>query len=172
MAGLKGKNILVTGGTEGIGLALVDRLLSLGVRVVIANRNAEAGAKVVKELAEKHWDLLDRTSIDAAFRFALDKLGSLDAVVANSGFVSEVNYLRDIAKPDAGPNNDRWLAGIEGNLVGNISLATAALRYWLRAGREGVLVITGSVDTVHLNRTTKELNSPIAEIALSAPKHS
>lgn len=38
---LRGSAAFVTGGTEGIGLALVDRLLAEGMKVIVANRNVK-----------------------------------------------------------------------------------------------------------------------------------
>ena len=44
---MKGKNIIVTGGNSGIGLAMSKALASRGANVVIATRNSEKGAKYV-----------------------------------------------------------------------------------------------------------------------------
>ena len=42
---MKGKNIVVTGGNSGIGLAMSKALAARGANVVIATRNSEKGAK-------------------------------------------------------------------------------------------------------------------------------
>lgn len=44
---MKGKNIIVTGGNSGIGLAMSKALASRGANVVIATRNSEKGSKYV-----------------------------------------------------------------------------------------------------------------------------
>ena len=47
---LEGKVAVVTGGSQGIGKAVVDALIARGARVVIGNRNQELGETVVAEL--------------------------------------------------------------------------------------------------------------------------
>ncbi|WP_200953692.1 SDR family oxidoreductase [Mesorhizobium sp. Root102] len=49
---VKGKNIIVIGGTSGMGLAQVRRFTSEGARVLIANRSGVQGATLVKEIGD------------------------------------------------------------------------------------------------------------------------
>ena len=51
--GLKSKNVLVTGGSKGIGLAIAELFAAEGANVAICARNADDVAKVVKALAGK-----------------------------------------------------------------------------------------------------------------------
>lgn len=53
MGRLADKIAVVTGGAEGIGLAIVERFAQEGATVVIANRNAEKGAAAVAEMQAK-----------------------------------------------------------------------------------------------------------------------
>ncbi|KAI9010244.1 hypothetical protein DFJ74DRAFT_344181 [Hyaloraphidium curvatum] len=117
-----------------------------GNRVVIANRNAELGEKVVAELKGKlklgdgavtftKMDLCDLKSVNGALSTALERLGGVDTVFANSGFPSEAGYLEDVL---AG-RNDAWITGITGNLVGTMALGSAAAKHWLENDLEGTL---------------------------------
>ena len=50
---LKGKNVLVTGASRGIGLAIAELFADEGANVAICARNGEEVAKVVQALAAK-----------------------------------------------------------------------------------------------------------------------
>ena len=53
MRGLKGKNVLVTGGASGIGQATAARFLEEGCGVGVLDRSVEARARVAQELDGK-----------------------------------------------------------------------------------------------------------------------
>ena len=86
---LKDKTAIVTGGARGIGAAIVDRYVTEGARVTVADVNfAEA-----HETAARHGDkafavALDVTktaSIDAAVESVVDRWGGIDILVNNAG---------------------------------------------------------------------------------------
>jgi NAD(P)-dependent dehydrogenase (short-subunit alcohol dehydrogenase family) len=54
LRGLSGKVAIVTGGSRGIGRAIVDRLLYEGVYVLFCGRNPDTGAKTLKEFEDKY----------------------------------------------------------------------------------------------------------------------
>ncbi len=97
--GLKDKAVLVTGGAQGIGLGVSRYLLQLCARVVIADRDAEAGAEAADQLAALgdvrfvQTDVSDEESVAAALHFTHGTFGQLDGLVNNAG----------IADPDNGP---------------------------------------------------------------------
>ncbi|KAI9019131.1 hypothetical protein DFJ74DRAFT_676123 [Hyaloraphidium curvatum] len=153
---IKGKVALVTGGTEGIGLAIVERLLDEGARVIIANRSVANAEKVLPDLRKKRnigerevtFVKMDATVMDDvrnAFQAAVDFAdGELSIVIANAGFSSDV-YARDLKSG----NDEGWMRGIQGNLVGTILLGRLSLTYWLEKERNGVFVVTSSVNGMH-----------------------
>ncbi|KAI9000100.1 hypothetical protein DFJ74DRAFT_647685 [Hyaloraphidium curvatum] len=153
---VRGRAALVSGGTEGIGRAVSERLLSAGCRVVVASRDATAAAIAVAEMRAKcgvpeshlvpvKMDICDRGSVRAAWDFGVALHGRVDVVVANAGFAGE-NYLRDCLLPgDDGP----WIRGIEGNLVGTLLLCRLAASAWLEDGMPAACVITSSTSGLH-----------------------
>lgn len=89
--GLKGKNALVTGGTRGIGRAIVETLLAEGANVAFCARNAELVEKTEKELLEK--GRVIGTALDVSQKEPLKEwvvnmgntLGGIDILISNAG---------------------------------------------------------------------------------------
>ncbi|MDL2403626.1 SDR family NAD(P)-dependent oxidoreductase [Rhizobium mayense] len=89
---ITGKRVLVTGGSSGIGLALVRILLAKGAKVAISGRCPEAVAKAVRSLQTRTADIHGITSDvvaadggDVRLEQALAALGGLDVLVNNAG---------------------------------------------------------------------------------------
>ena len=87
-----GKVALITGGGQGIGQAIAERLHADGFRVAIADRNVEAAEKVAASLGGKsagaialRVDVAERDSVFAAVEQATQELGGFDVIVNNAG---------------------------------------------------------------------------------------
>ncbi|MFI2184022.1 SDR family NAD(P)-dependent oxidoreductase [Streptomyces sioyaensis] len=97
---LEGKKALVTGGTRGIGRAVVLALARAGADVVTCHRQeGDAVASLESELKETggnhhvlRADLTDPGQIAGLLRECADRLGTLDVVVNNAGAISHVPY--------------------------------------------------------------------------------
>ena len=119
MGALEGKGALVTGGSRGIGRAIVKRLAADGAAVVFSYRQNEAAAReVVREVTEDGGQAFavrtDQGSLDDLRRLAGqadEHLTGLDIVVVNAadglpvpiGQVSEDGYDRFMAVNAKGP---------------------------------------------------------------------
>ena len=84
---LAGRSALVTGGTSGIGLAVVSRFVSEGADVTALARRYrpevdDVGARFVAA------DTTDRDQLAAAFTTTTERSGPLDVVVLNAGIAS------------------------------------------------------------------------------------
>lgn len=86
------KVALVTGGGQGIGQAIAERLHTDGFRVAIADINVEAAEKIAANLGGKpggaialRIDVADRDSVFAAVDRATAELGGFDVIVNNAG---------------------------------------------------------------------------------------
>ncbi len=95
---VEGKNAVVTGGTRGIGLAIVRKLLEHGANVAIAGSRMETAEAAVAKLIEEDAALADRLiaiapnlndadAVAAAFAEVVDAFGSLD-ILCNAGVSS------------------------------------------------------------------------------------
>src|ERR1043166_5891095 len=93
MGNLKSKRALVTGGGQGLGAAVVERLLEAGGDVAIHYFSSETGARELKSAAHKggrraeifRADLARESEAGAMVRQAADFLGGLDILVHNTG---------------------------------------------------------------------------------------
>lgn len=91
---LKGKVAIVTGGTRGIGYAIVKKYLENGATVVLCGSRPETAEKAVAQLKEENpdWqvegispDLSDYESVKAAFSAVEEKYGRIDILANNAG---------------------------------------------------------------------------------------
>ncbi len=95
-SGLDGQNILVTGGSGGIGAAIVRRLAKEGVRPIIHYGRDEAGARsLLKEIDNRGFvvqaDFAQLQGATALFTAAVDLAGRIHAVVNNAGIRTEID---------------------------------------------------------------------------------
>src|SRR5579864_5900038 len=88
LASLEGRIAVVTGASRGIGAAAARGLDRAGAQVALVARDAEALAKVARELRHRPVvvpaDLLDVDAPDRIARHVLSELGSVDVLVNNA----------------------------------------------------------------------------------------
>lgn len=88
---LTGKNVIVTGGTTGLGYAITNRLAEAGAKVVIVGRSAEKGAIAEKQFRDRGLDVTycqaDITVVaecEKVVAFTEEKCGPVDILVNNA----------------------------------------------------------------------------------------
>lgn len=96
---LAGKVAVVTGGTRGIGFAVVKTYLENGARVALAGSRRETVEKALANLSEHADnvmgicpDLCDAGAVSDAFASVKEKFGSLDILVNNAGISSRTSF--------------------------------------------------------------------------------
>jgi len=139
MRGLKGKNVVVTGGASGIGQATALRFLEEGCAVCVLDSSAEARSRVADELPDLtaviDADVSSMEQVQAAFAEAIDRMGSVDVVINNAGISIRHDFL------DITP--DEWDAVLGVNLNGVFNVAQTAARHMMDKG-SGVILNTAS----------------------------
>jgi len=89
MQALKGKSVLVTGASSGIGRASAKAFAKEGMRVAVSARSTDRLQELVKELGADaimlSADLTSGAETDELIRQAIAKLGKLDILFANAG---------------------------------------------------------------------------------------
>lgn len=95
---LKNKTAVVTGGTRGIGFAIVKTFLDNGANVVVCGSRQETVDKALAQLSAYEGrvmgtcpDLCDPQAVGAAFAAAKEKFGGVDILVNNAGVSSRTS---------------------------------------------------------------------------------
>jgi NAD(P)-dependent dehydrogenase (short-subunit alcohol dehydrogenase family) len=125
LASLSGLRVAVTGGTSGLGLALVHALQSRGARVAFVARDPDRVRRIAIELPGTHGIVGDVARKEDAHRIALQinaALGGLDVLVNNASSLGPVPLalLADTECEDLE-------AALAANLVGPFRLTKALL---------------------------------------------
>jgi len=137
--------VLVTGGTAGLGLAIVRALAARGARVAFVARNPEGVERVASDLAGAHGIVGDVARKDDIYPIALQalgELGGLDVLINNASDLGPAS-LRLLADTEC-EDLERALAA---NLLGPFRLTKAvlgALSASAREGRGGVVLNVSS----------------------------
>jgi 3-oxoacyl-[acyl-carrier protein] reductase len=139
---LSGKSAVVTGGSRGIGRAIVLQLAEQGADVAFSFRgNAEAAAEVAAQVQQKgrkalsvQGDASDPTSAEALVKAALDEFGKVDILVNNAGIT------RDDLIMCMSPEDFRDV--LETNLFGAFYAIKAVTRPMLKAKSGRIVNIT------------------------------
>jgi NAD(P)-dependent dehydrogenase (short-subunit alcohol dehydrogenase family) len=131
------RTALVTGGTGGIGSAIVRRLRAHGDEVVFCGRDEERAAALERETGAVFCeaDATDRAAGDASVAFALERLGHVDLFVANAGILVE--------GPLARTSDEQFDLLVETNLTSTFRYARALFAPMRRQG-SGVMVLIAS----------------------------
>lgn len=116
------KTALVTGGSRGIGRAIVELLAKKGWQVAfLYNKNASAADEVCKKTGALAYqaDVADRAAVDFAVSDCLLKLGHIDLLVNNAA-CAEQSLFTDITL-------DKWQRMIDVNLTGAFNCTQSVL---------------------------------------------
>lgn len=93
LVSLKGRRAVVTGGGQGLGRAICERLAEAGAAVAIIDLDAEQAENTAGRISARHGtsalgiaaDVSDANSVAAAAAAAADQLGGIDIWVNNAG---------------------------------------------------------------------------------------
>jgi 3-oxoacyl-[acyl-carrier protein] reductase len=141
---LEGKNALVTGGTRGIGRAIVETLARAGARVAFTYRSSTAEAETVKAAVESaggtamalQGDASENAAAEEAVKTVVEAWGSIDIVVNNAGITKDGLMLR--------MTEEDWDLVINTNLKSVFNFSKAAYRPMMKQ-RGGKIINLSSV---------------------------
>jgi 3-oxoacyl-[acyl-carrier protein] reductase len=140
---LNGRRAIVTGGAQGFGRAIAERLLTSGARVSLWDRDADRLAATSAELARlgevvtSAVDVTDAGAVAAAAAEVARQLGGIDILVANAGIAGPTAPLWEHSP-------EGWREVIDVNLTG-VFLCCRAVVPYLRAQGYGRIVAIASI---------------------------
>jgi glucose 1-dehydrogenase len=155
MRGLQGKNVLVTGGTSGIGQAIAVRFAEYGANVAINYQRTSGEAAETEERVHTclarirqtgvrdvlvRGDVSKEEDVVAMLENAVDRLGPLDVLVNNAGI--------QISRPSHELSASEFDKVLDVNLRGAFLCAREAVKRFLATGTPGVIVNVSSVHQV------------------------
>jgi 3-oxoacyl-[acyl-carrier protein] reductase len=133
---LTGTRVLVTGGTRGIGRAIVEGFLDEGAHVAFCARNPDEVTATQGTLSERGTvtgatvDVGDGEALAAWVEQSADTLGGLDVVVAN---------VSALAIPDTEEN---WQASLNVDLMHTVRLVRSAMPHLERSNAASIIAVS------------------------------
>jgi NAD(P)-dependent dehydrogenase (short-subunit alcohol dehydrogenase family) len=135
---LDGKVVLITGGTDGLGAALADRLVEEGSRVAVCGRDSDRLAATEQRLRDAGGEALavqaDVTSPADLERFvdaAVRRWGRLDGLVNNAG--------KSAAGPIHQVSDDDWIADLNLKVLAAARCTRLAVPHLAAAGGGAII---------------------------------
>lgn len=103
--GLRKKNVLITGSTNGLGKAIAKIMAEEGANVIISGRNEIAAKQLAEEIERTNQvqaipiiaDLSQQNAAEQLFEMSLEAMGHLDILVNNAG-IWPTAYVRNMEK--------------------------------------------------------------------------
>jgi NAD(P)-dependent dehydrogenase (short-subunit alcohol dehydrogenase family) len=145
MKDVEGKVAVVTGAASGIGRAMVDRFAAAGMRVVLADIEAEALEKAEAEVRSTGaetlsvvTDVSQRSSVDELAAAVASQFGGTNILCNNAGVSGGMGALWETSEHDWS-----WVMGV--NLMGVVHGIQAFLPAMVASGEPGHVVNTSSV---------------------------
>lgn len=140
---LKGKNIFITGGSRGIGTAIVKKCAELGARVAFTYSSAEAQAQAVLSSlpGSGHMtfkmNVTVKEEVDATSAKVIEAFGDIHGVVNNAGITKDQLLLR--------MKEEDFDAVLKANLYGTFYVSKAFAKNLLKTRNASVVNISSVI---------------------------
>jgi NAD(P)-dependent dehydrogenase (short-subunit alcohol dehydrogenase family) len=131
------RTAIVTGASQGIGLALVEAFVNAGYNVVATSRNINQSLAASSNLVLVAGDIGKKETATKVVEAAIENFGSIDLLVTNAGIFS--------TKPFTEFTTDDFNALVSTNLLGFLYITQLAVAQMLKQRSGAVVSITASL---------------------------
>ena len=143
---LQGRIAIITGASQGLGLAIAMQYVAAGASVIICARDegllSEAADVLMRSASNDQVifhmvaDVAESEAVDALVDFAIDKMGRIDILVNNAGIYGP-----------KGPTDSidwvQWVQAINVNLLGSVLMCRAVIPHMKRQGYGKIVQLSG-----------------------------
>ncbi|WP_341743794.1 SDR family NAD(P)-dependent oxidoreductase [Azonexus hydrophilus] len=142
---IKSAVALVTGGAQGLGLAIACRLADEGATVLVADRNAEALATLQQGLEGVFMDVTDQEQVKTEVAGIVDRHGRLDILVNNAGVIFSEPFVNIMNPSGIMHDYDRFRASLTVNLDSVFIVTAAVVEHMVKRRIKGAIVNISSI---------------------------
>lgn len=175
----KGKHVLITGSSRGIGRAIAQQFAAEGSKVMIIYKSDhDAAGQTLKSLDGSghlvfQCDISDADAVERLFDHASDHFGNLDVVINNAG----ICFHHPVDTSDYETWQEAWRKIMDINLIGPSNVAYQAARIMIPQGYGKIINVTsrgafrGEPDQPAYGASKAGLNSLTQSLAYKLSPH-
>jgi NAD(P)-dependent dehydrogenase (short-subunit alcohol dehydrogenase family) len=155
---LNNRVAVITGGAQGIGLALARHFAAEGARVVVADLDADRAAAAAAQIDGMglRCDVTSQAQIQALVEATIERFGRVDLFCSNAGVL-----IQDADNFAHGPDDAGWALSWNINVMAHVYAARAVLPHMLARGEGYLLNMVSAAGMLH----------QVGAAAYSATKH-
>jgi NAD(P)-dependent dehydrogenase (short-subunit alcohol dehydrogenase family) len=164
------QNAVITGGTQGLGQAIVREFLAEGANVLLCSRNGAEAASLAAELSKElpagqkvvgvAADVSSEEEVKRLFDAATEELGELHILVNNAGIYGPKGPSEEVGW-------EAWKRAMEINLYGTMLPCRAVIPLFKASGRGKIVNLSGGGATNPLPRLSAYAASKAAVVRLT-----
>lgn len=161
---LQGRNAVITGANQGLGLAIARAYVNAGANVMLCARDATRLEEAASELRASGRTVLAEAAdvsreddCERVVQHAIERLGSVEILVNNAGIYGPLGLIEE---------NDweEWKRALEINLYGSVLMCRAVVPHMRKAGYGKIVQLSGGGATNPLPRISSYAASKAAVV--------
>lgn len=142
---IEGAVVLVTGGAQGLGLAIACHLSALGATVVVADRNADAMSSLPEQMGRYQLDVTRPDEARKAVADITEQYGRISILVNNAGVIFSEPFVNIMNPAEMMHDYQRFRDSITVNMDSVFIMTSAVVEKMVRSRTKGAIVNISSI---------------------------